>query len=151
MNTYIWDAPTVLSRCIASALASDAPDVMREQRLPGMSMKQGEDFNAFRARAYAVGPMRPSEGDIVVHAMFTETWDSTALGFGGVGGASMTQAYTVVLCSDHRHFLVYWAGRFAYILRHGEFDSELFAEDIAAKCTRSLGQVSYYRIKEKEA
>ena len=47
---------------------------------------------------------------------FDQTWASTALGFGGVGGSAMTTARTYVLipCSAQDRAFVYFAGCFAY-------------------------------------
>ena len=53
--------------------------------------------------------------DITVAAMFPQTWGSTALGFGGIGGAAMTTAYTIVIESDLTgQYCVYFGGGFAY-------------------------------------
>jgi hypothetical protein len=58
---------------------------------------------------------RHSPRDLIVHAMFPQTWSSTALGFGGVGGQAITSAYTVIIESEHSlGFCVYFNGRFAY-------------------------------------
>jgi hypothetical protein len=57
--------------------------------------------------------------------MFPETWASTALGFGGMGGSAMTPAYTVVVARP-KLALVYWAGSFAY----GVQPDEAFLIDI---------------------
>ena len=75
--------------------------------------------------------------------VFNQTWASTALGFGGVGGSAMTDAYTTVV---HVYFSsrsstvtntiekipefhgVYFDGRFAYMLE-GE-PKEKFFEDL---------------------
>lgn len=46
---------------------------------------------------------------------FPQTWPSTALGFGGVGGAAMTRAQTtVVMVRRNQRAVVYFAGRYAY-------------------------------------
>lgn len=53
---------------------------------------------------------------------FDQTWASTALGFGGVGGSAMTTARTYVLMpsyvlkphSSQDWAIVYFGGRFAY-------------------------------------
>lgn len=47
---------------------------------------------------------------------FDQTWASTALGFGGVGGSAMTTARTYVLIpySAQDWAFVYFGGRFAY-------------------------------------
>lgn len=46
--------------------------------------------------------------------MFSQTWGSTALGFGGIGGQAMTDAYTVVVYGPMGDVCVYFGGRFAY-------------------------------------
>lgn len=46
---------------------------------------------------------------------FDQTWDSTALGFGGIGGSAITTARTYVLIPmDEEKAYVYFGGRFAY-------------------------------------
>ena len=46
---------------------------------------------------------------------FDQTWASTALGFGGVGGSALTTARTYVLIPmDEERAYVYFGGRFAY-------------------------------------
>lgn len=47
--------------------------------------------------------------------MWLQTWGSTALGFGGIGGQAITSAYTFLVWGDYKEkCLVYFAGRFAY-------------------------------------
>ena len=59
---------------------------------------------------------RPTPDECQVMAMFSQTWGSTALGFGGIGGAAMTPAYTVVVRSPSGEMAVYWRGSFAYLI-----------------------------------
>lgn len=59
---------------------------------------------------------RPDVSECEVVAMFSQTWGSTALGFGGIGGAAMTSAYTVVVRGPDGAQAIYWAGRFAYLI-----------------------------------
>ena len=59
---------------------------------------------------------RPNISEIQVTAMFPQTWGSTALGFGGIGGAAMTPAYTVVVTGPSNQVAVYWAGQHAYTI-----------------------------------
>ena len=55
--------------------------------------------------------------DLTVYAMFSQTWGSTALGFGGVGGQAFTSAYVCVIESDLvGQYAVYFGGRFAYLI-----------------------------------
>ena len=54
---------------------------------------------------------RPTTRDFEVMYMFTQTWGSTALGFGGIGGAAMTTAYTIVLRSHmNGEYCIYFGG-----------------------------------------
>lgn len=55
--------------------------------------------------------------ELTVYAMFPQTWSSTALGFGGLGGQAITPAYTVIIESTLGHgYCVYFGGRFAYMV-----------------------------------
>ena len=48
---------------------------------------------------------------------FPQMWGSTALGFGGIGGAAMTQAQTTIVLPDDRSVAhVYFNARFAYTI-----------------------------------
>lgn len=68
---------------------------------------------------------RPSASDVeVIH--FPQLWGSTALGFGGMGGAAMTTAYTtVIICRDNA--AVFFDGRHAYSIDN--FDKS-FMKDV---------------------
>ena len=76
---------------------------------------------------------RPAVSEIQVTAMFPQTWGSTALGFGGIGGAAMTPAYTVVVTGPGGQLAVYWAGQHAYTIdlttmtdqQRKDFDADL--------------------------
>jgi hypothetical protein len=59
---------------------------------------------------------RPDANQCTVIAMFPQVWGSTALGFGGVGGAAMTPAYTVAIQGPDRTIALYWAGQLAYVV-----------------------------------
>lgn len=86
----------------------------REQRAAAIS--------AERTTGELVGPFidkerRPHRQEVAV-LMFEQTWPSTALGYGGMGGASMTSAYTVLVQSTAGDVAVYFgdAGRLAYVI-----------------------------------
>lgn len=78
---------------------------------------------------------RPRQDEVDV-IMFQQTWGSTALGFGGIGGQAITSAYTVVVEGLQGDACVYFAGRLAY---HIEGPGPKFWEDVAA---RSMHQVA---------
>lgn len=85
-------------------------EITYEDRDWKLFRETGEDRRVQRKRYH-------SSDEIVVAAMFTQTWGSTALGFGGIGGAAITVDYTVVLQSAAVNcYLVYFGGRFAYMV-----------------------------------
>lgn len=54
--------------------------------------------------------------DIEIHIV-SQTWGSTACGWGGMGGAAMSNAYNFVIKQKYTGLLfVYWNGRLAYIM-----------------------------------
>jgi hypothetical protein len=65
---------------------------------------------------YTVEMRRPTSRDFAVYAMFPQTWGSTALGHGGIGGSAITEAYTIVLEGFNREYLVYMGGQLCYKL-----------------------------------
>ena len=76
----------------------------------------------------------PTLDDFKLHT-FEQTWGSTALGFGGVGGQAMTSATTYVfipIVANQKCF-VYFAGRFAYAVDYSEkFMEDVFKCDMAS-------------------
>lgn len=130
-----------LAAALYSAIFIDLPDVVYHDRdwekwralSAAEKAKLTQDERG--ARSY-LGPTierrrRPHTGDVTVYAMFPQTWASTAMGFGGVGGASITTAYTVVI-QHERHFAVYFHGRFAYRIEVNGSTTE-FVADVANK------------------
>lgn len=86
---------------------------------------------------------RPLADECEVQAMFPQTWGSTALGFGGVGGAAMTPAYTVVVQGPGGEQVVYWSGRFAYVIAPNaqtQQQREAWASDLQAHNTVSRAE-----------
>jgi hypothetical protein len=75
-----------------------------------------------------------SPSDLIVHAMFPQSWSSTSLGFGGVGGQAITTAYTVIIESDYcLGFCVYFNGRFAYRIQkpNDHFHGDIIHQQMA--------------------
>lgn len=80
--------------------------------------------------------------DIEVYAMFAQTWGSTTLGFGGVGGQAMTTAYTIVLRSNILgEYCVYFGGRFAYNIKRC---NQKFLEHVANQQLNAVANRSGY-------
>jgi hypothetical protein len=83
--------------------------------------------------------------DMTVAAMFVQTWGSTALGFGGIGGQAITSAYVSVIESQLTgEYAVYFHGRLAYVIKRA---NEKFWEDVHrhSMIDANLGKATYER------
>ena len=89
--------------------------------------------------------------------IFTQTWSSTALGFGGVGGSAMTTKYTTVfrtrlipiypdsLFDNYVIFYtVFFDGEFAYIIQSDNKRNERIEEDIKKRQMKSVREAKDY-------
>ncbi|PRY38492.1 hypothetical protein CLV58_109219 [Spirosoma oryzae] len=90
---------------------------------------------------------RPYQGDINCYH-FQQTWGSTALGFGGMGGSAITQAYTtVIVCKQQA--VVYFGGRKAYRV---DQMNQNFADDLKnhrmASCKRAAERYTEEQLTE---
>ena len=116
-----------LALAFYGALYKDLPDIEYPQWTPALK----KDGVAHKDAPLAL--RRPTEDDVeVVH--FAQTWGSTTLGFGGIGGSSMTSAYTTVVLMGGMA-AVYFAGRHAYTINkvNQEFMSDLYNSHMAAR------------------
>jgi hypothetical protein len=93
------------------------------------------------AKATVKKTRRHTTRDFSIIGMFPQTWGSTALGHGGIGGASVSTAYTVVLSSHYTgEYLVYFGGQIAYTVLNpnNRFWDDLSERNMSerAKCSR---------------
>lgn len=132
----------VLSEAVFHACFKGLPDVVYESRDFEAERKLSADkLEALRkSKSFLTVSRvrRPDSTECEVLAMFSQTWGSTALGFGGIGGAAMTEAYTVVIRGPAGDLLVYWNGSLAYSISPLEVTEQqiaAFFEDIAKRTT----------------
>lgn len=87
----------------------------------------------------------PSVDDFELH-YFTQTWGSTALGFGGVGGQAITTANTYVFIPQfvHQKCFVYFGAGFAYAVPY----SQVLMDDVRAQRMESVSRKGKYYVKE---
>lgn len=107
-----------LHAALASAEHRDMPDIEYKDRdwdaWRKLTPEQQREAIKNKTEVYKDKVRRPY-GDEFAVDMFQQTWGSTALGYGGMGGAATTTAYTVVVIYKHRHFCVYFGrGNLAY-------------------------------------
>ena len=87
------------------------------------------------------GKQRPTVDDFQMY-VFEQSWGSTALGFGGIGGQAITSARTYVFIPidcDQKCF-VYFAGKFAYSVDY----CEAFMKDVLDGHVESISGSSKY-------
>lgn len=65
--------------------------------------------------------------DILDIETFSQTWGSTALGFGGVGGDALTTASTTVIRIPNDRYVVFFGSELAYVV---ENPTKEFFEDL---------------------
>jgi hypothetical protein len=101
-----------LHAALASAEHRDMPDVVYKTRDWDAYRKLSADEKKKWGGNIPDGLMiekirRPYVHELEVD-MFLQGWGSTALGYPGIGGSAMTDAYTVVVSYGHRQFCVYF-------------------------------------------
>lgn len=79
--------------------------------------------------------------------VFLQTWGSTALGFGGIGGQAFTSAYTTVIWDEQIGYGVFFAGCFAYAIRE---PNDLFFEHLLSGRMESVARCGVYRKENSE-
>ena len=136
---YAENPLTDLADCIAHARYEGFSDIHYENR----------DWQHYRDTGEHKGiacTRRPTARDYGVYAMFPQTWGSTALGHGGVGGASMSTAYTIVLeCQHTGEFLVYFGSSFCYKVNSRSKNIDAFVEDCGNHCLASKRKSEKYQ------
>lgn len=109
-----------IAMALYTALAGDLPPVAYRPYLPS-HRKEG-----LKPEDLPLQYRRPREEEVDLIA-FPQTWASTALGHGGLGGAAITTAQTVVVLHRERSVAaVYFGGRLAYVAA----TTSVFMEDL---------------------
>lgn len=86
--------------------------------------------------------IRPAvASDLEVYAMFEQSWGSTALGFGGIGGQAISSAYTIIIWNGLSDYVVYFNGRSAYRVND---PNKKFFEDVAGRSMASVREAGRY-------
>lgn len=93
--------------------------------LPNLPLIQERFFNNIQ-NDLIQNDIRYPEFEVI--DVFSQTWGSTALGFGGIGGQAMTSAYTTIIQNiDLGYVGVFFGERMAYIIKH---PNDKFREDL---------------------
>lgn len=116
-----------LHEAVSAAVHRDLPDINYEDRDWEAWKKLDKDAQGQAMKSNTVPRVkktrRPMSDEVEV-VMFPQTWGSTALGYGGIGGAAMTPAYTVIV-TYHNYSCVYFGyGRLAYMIDRNKMSHE---------------------------
>ena len=91
---------------------------------------------------------RPFSDELEI-IMFPQTWGSTATGYGGVGGAAMTAAYTIIISYMMTTYCVYFGcDRLAYRLNWADMSPagrDNFFKDVASRTMAGCEGSEKYR------
>lgn len=116
-----------LHAALSQALLQDLPDITYHTRdwAAWNQMDKQAQAEAIRTKTEprVTGTRRPHDDDVEV-IMFVQSWGSTALGYGGIGGAAVTSAYTIIVSDGDCH-CVYFGGRaLAYKVKYSELTDQ---------------------------
>lgn len=90
--------------------------------LPNLPLIQERFYNHIKPE---LGDVKYPEFEVTV---FLQTWGSTSLGFGGIGGQAMTSAYTTVIWEETSGIYgVFFDKRLAYVIKN---PNDLFMVDM---------------------
>ncbi len=144
---YTDDPISNLASCIAHAQYVGFSDIEYD-RMDYSAVRLAKTPEEKRASMSATikTKRRPTTRDFTVYAMFPQTWGSTALGHGGIGGAAMTTAYTVVLeCMETSEVLVYFGSELCYKVDRRSAKYEVFIKDCSSQNLVSKDKSGKYR------
>lgn len=116
MSMKVGNPITDVANAVAHAQIIGLPAIKHEraQRPEGMEFSEYKRQLTAGTLPKVIEDVRPNLEDFDVF-MYPQMWGSTALGFGGMGGASIRQANTVaIVCRKVRTAAIYFAGQHAY-------------------------------------
>lgn len=120
---------TALHEALSAAIYNDLPEYVYTERdwveWHKMSKEQRDKAIDEGTVPTTKHTRRPYTNEVDV-TMFNQTWGSTALGYGGVGGQALTDAYTVIVEFLGIYCVYFGCGRLAYKIDPKELTSESY-------------------------
>ena len=103
-------------------------DKLKKEEFASAYLAERETGITMHQESLVTKRRKPTSHETSLMVMFPQTWSSTALGFGGIGGQAITPSYSIVIeCVGE--YAVYFGSRFAYLVKGTK---KAFFEDIAA-------------------
>jgi hypothetical protein len=120
------DVVAVVAMSIGAALYRDLPDI-QDSKIDYVKFNSFTKVEQSELRKNSMIPVvefsrRPAQSELEVF-VFPQTWSSTALGYPGIGGQSMTSAYTVVVQCCNTVCVYFNGDRLAYRLELDKISS----------------------------
>jgi predicted Fe-S protein YdhL (DUF1289 family) len=141
-----------LHDAIASAVHCDLAEITYEDRdwETWRTLSKEEQTDAIRNHtAPMLTKTRRVYSDEIEVTMFPQTWGSTATGYGGMGGAAITSAYTIIVSYKMTTYCVYFGcGRLAYRVTWADMTPsgrDNFLSDMAARNMASVAKSGKYK------
>lgn len=118
---------TALHEALSAAVLRDLPDLDYTERdwVQWHNMTQEQRHEAIKngTTPSTKHTRRPYTEEVTV-TLFNQGWGSTALGYDGIGGAALTDAYTVVVEFLGVYCVYFGGGRLAYKIDARQLTSE---------------------------
>ena len=141
-----------LHEAIAAATHRDFSEITYEDRdwdaYRGMNAQEQVAAMKSKTIPMVTKTRRPFSDELEI-IMFPQTWGSTALGYGGMGGAAITSAYTIIVCYKMTTYCVYFGcGRLAYRVTWADMTPsgrDNFLSDMAARNMASVAKSGKYK------
>lgn len=118
---------TALHEALSAAVLRDLPECTYTERnweeWHKMPKEQRDDAIKNNTVPTTTHTRRPYTDEVTV-ILFNQTWGSTTLGYDGIGGAAMTDAYTVVVEFQDTYCVYFGCGRLAYKIDARQLTSE---------------------------
>lgn len=125
-----------LHQALAQAQATDLPDIAYEATDWEQVPKDGP--RPAMADLPRITRHRRPEAEELEVTLYRQTWGSTALGYGGLGGAAMTSAYTVVVETRAQACVYFGTGPLAYRCVFADMTPDQLAQWRADRDDRQL-------------
>lgn len=132
---------TALHEALSAAVLRDLPECVYTERdwVEWHKMSQEERTEAIKNNTVPgkLCHRRPYTHEVEVF-LFNQTWGSTALGYDGIGGSAMTDAYTVIVEFSGVYCVYFGCGNLAYSIDPRKLTSEGYEKFCKDMDTRSM-------------
>lgn len=132
---------SALHEALSAAVLRDLPECVYNERdwVEWHKMSQEERNEAIKNNTVptTTHTRRPYTDEVNV-TLFNQTWGSTALGYDGIGGSAMTDAYTVIVELNGVFCVYFGSGRLAYKIDIGKLTDVSYEEFCKDLDTRNM-------------